>query len=1075
MSGFALETRARTARRYGKGRILLSSKRVTYPNEHEGNLSFIERVIDRVCMKAENGEKAKSGRPRIHRGWWMTFAAVVLIAVVALLVLRGTRADGIAQLAALAPRSQRLIEPRLSGGFAWARYRGPERTSVSTADADHLQLAGQAGEAMARAKRDDSAAAQHTAGVAMMLIDRPDDAIQSLELAVQRAPKDASAWSDLAAARYVAAIRYLRPSLYSEALASADEALRFAPDHPEALFNRALILDRLGLREEARAAWKRYLAADGSSAWAAEAQRYLKENPAVDLDLQFRRELPQLESAAISGNAARVRALVALYPQQARSFSEGEHLGRWGEAEQRGDSAEAARMLAIARVTGDALRARGETLLGDAVAAIDASTGPRRAALAEAHVLYRRGRMLYAQQKPTEAGAALRDAASRFERGGSPMALVARYFAANTAFDRQQTKEARAQLEALLRESDAHRGYVSLGAQVRWELALCAIIDASWPEARDLLLDAEANFTRMGETRNAAAISGFLATALMGMGRFDDAWAARIRSLEALSAAGNAERLMVAIGAATRMELRVRRLAPARALVQLEEAVGRRIENPVLLADALMRDALINEQLGDNGMATQSIHEASIAAAAIGDPAFRSRAQADVQFGNGAVLLATEPLRAREDLSRAIDAYVASGYALSMPEAYLLRARAAVRLGDRESARRDIDRGIETLERHSISFAGSVVGTGVLDAGRTLYEDAIRLCFAAHDDSSAFAYAERLRAQLATMAAPIPSPEEVRQRLAGSGAAVLELIALPDEVAAFCITERGGYVARSPIARTRLSELVARDDVAALYDVLIRPSLAAIGGARTLIVVADAPLRNVPFGALGDGKHRLIEQLAVVTAPSAAVLQRDTPSLKPRSLLAIVLPSGDVTAMLPDSEREIADLRAVYAEATVLTAGQATFRSFASAARRANVLHISGHTDREPAEQERAFVFANGERVSWQTVAATPIARDSVVVLAACETLRAPLASTDRSLSLGEAFLSAGARGVLGTLTPIADRDARDLFTAFHRQLASGYRPEEALRRVQREAAARGTDDAWRSVVFLTNHIPAPG
>ncbi|HEY6140323.1 MAG TPA: CHAT domain-containing protein, partial [Thermoanaerobaculia bacterium] len=69
------------------------------------------------------------------------------------------------------------------------------------------------------------------------------------------------------------------------------------------------------------------------------------------------------------------------------------------------------------------------------------------------------------------------------------------------------------------------------------------------------------------------------------------------------------------------------------------------------------------------------------------------------------------------------------------------------------------------------------------------------------------------------------------------------------------------------------------------------------------------------------------------------------------------------------------------------------------------------------------------------------------------------------------AFLAAGARYVVGTLTPIGDADARALFREIHRQLAAGVEPAEAVRRAQlAEIAAHR--DGWRAVGVMTNAIP---
>ena len=219
-------------------------------------------------------------RARSESRWWLgAVAAAVLIAVIAFPLLRH-RDDAMSRLVTLAPASARIVEPRLSGGFAWAPYRGPMRSTDSAADAELLKLGGAAGDAIARAQRDRSERSQHAAGIALVLVDQPAEAIDRLRGVAEQSPNDARALSDLAAARYAAAVKLQRPSLLPEALAAADRALRIDPKSAEALFNRALILEHLGRTGEARTAWLRYLEVDTNSSWATEARAHLGELPA---------------------------------------------------------------------------------------------------------------------------------------------------------------------------------------------------------------------------------------------------------------------------------------------------------------------------------------------------------------------------------------------------------------------------------------------------------------------------------------------------------------------------------------------------------------------------------------------------------------------------------------------------------------------------------------------------------------------------------------------------------------------------------------------------------------------------
>ena len=209
--------------------------------------------------------KKKGPAPR-----WMAAAAAVLAVVGVTAPL--LRTSPIARLIAVAPRDHRQVEPRLTG-FPWARLQAPSRGQAIAAPAD-LKLTGAAGKLLEKTLARSDADSHRATGVAYLLIGRHRESIAALERAAA-ASNSAAAWNDLAAARYMAALRD-DPTQLPRALADVDRALQIESRHAEALFNRALILERMESREPARAAWERYLEVDPSGEWSAEAREHLR-------------------------------------------------------------------------------------------------------------------------------------------------------------------------------------------------------------------------------------------------------------------------------------------------------------------------------------------------------------------------------------------------------------------------------------------------------------------------------------------------------------------------------------------------------------------------------------------------------------------------------------------------------------------------------------------------------------------------------------------------------------------------------------------------------------------------------
>jgi hypothetical protein len=1014
-------------------------------------------------------------------GRWIALAAAMLVLIAGPLLWQRLRTPALPmrQLASLAPRDARSLEARI-GEIPYARFSGRMRAGDDGENPRRMKLVGIAGDLLAEADRTRAAQTQHDAGVALLLIDRPESAVVRLRAAAEAAPEQAMRWNDLAAAQYALAEKSARPSLYPEALAACDRALDADPRLPEALFNRALVLERLGLRQEARAAWEQFLAADSSSPWSAEARRHLSQLPGSTGESLFKRDQPRLEQVAAANDTAGLEVLVRRYPQRSRTFGESEYLGRWAEAILADDPARAARELTVARGIGAALaRISGELLLRDAVRAIDEADGSSQRRLAEAHLLYRKGRIALSRQEPAAAESDLLQAAERF--GTHPMALLARYYAANARYDRNDPAGARQALEQLLQAADTQPHFRAIGAQIRHQLAVCAIADVDWRRAASFATEAESRFRALGERSNQGFAAAVAASALLSAGRLEDSWGARAAAFALLDEERNGDRLAVGLGEATRTELGAGRLYEARALLRLQMAVGQIGGNDALLGYALISSAVLDSRLQNDRAAHALVGEAKEVARRMPDPSMRERALADAQFAEGAVTLRSDPRLAEQSLSAALAHYGTTARWLFVPESLLLRARARLQLGRGSDAEADLEQGIAVLERYRNDRAGTIAGTGALRVADALFEEAIQLRAARHDVEAVFTYGERRRAQFAPeMAALLPRLRQFQESLNGSGAMVLDLIALPAEIVSLSIDAGDATLTRTPIARGVLEPLAAsaaKGDAASsrrLFDLLVRPAIPALSRAGTLIVIADPALRGVPYAALFDAQQGsyLIERAPVALAVSAASLDLAASSERPSTVATLEVESGGA-GELPASREETASVRQLYRRAIEVTPSIA---GIAEAAARADIFHVAGHTQREPRTDEAVLLLPDGP-MSGRAIAEMRLRQPLVVVLAACETLRAPHSTAfEAARGLADGWIAAGAAGVIGTLTPVGDEDARVMFGAIHEELARGATPAAALRRMQLDCIAKertGTRRvAWQALALLTRTIP---
>ena len=227
-------------------------------------------------------EAADSAQPRRlpFRQRWVTATAATLAAAAAVVIaIRLAQPEWLATsprtdrpelqelVAALANEPTRPMDGRLSGGFQYAPPPSPTRGPGDRQLSPDVRIAVAKIEQSARESA--SPANRAALGAAYLAAGNANKAIEVLEQATTDAP---IAWNDLSVA-YMGRQESGDPMRAVDAARRAGDAM---PGAPAAQFNYALALERLQLLPEARNAWRAYLALDGVSPWAAEAQRRLE-------------------------------------------------------------------------------------------------------------------------------------------------------------------------------------------------------------------------------------------------------------------------------------------------------------------------------------------------------------------------------------------------------------------------------------------------------------------------------------------------------------------------------------------------------------------------------------------------------------------------------------------------------------------------------------------------------------------------------------------------------------------------------------------------------------------------------
>jgi CHAT domain-containing protein len=286
-----------------------------------------------------------------------------------------------------------------------------------------------------------------------------------------------------------------------------------------------------------------------------------------------------------------------------------------------------------------------------------------------------------------------------------------------------------------------------------------------------------------------------------------------------------------------------------------------------------------------------------------------------------------------------------------------------------------------------------------------------------------------------------------------------------------------------------------------LYKILLGPVAKDLAKAknRTIMWSLDGVLRYVPVSALNDGKQYLVEQYQnVVFTPASQARLKDVPARNWDALgLGVTKAHGERIPALPGV---LDEMHGIIRE-SVINAGAKSNQPgvlpgvvkldeqftqevmLAQLRQRPKVVHIASHFQFSPGnETNSALLLGDGTFLSLAQIKSLPNVFGGVelLTLSACNTATGGSGANGKEVEgFGVLAQRQGAKAVVASLWPVADRSTKQLMQEFYRSRESqmGMSKIEALREAQLKLL-RGeiTVDTTQSASRQISHDdPKPG
>jgi CHAT domain-containing protein len=985
-----------------------------------------------------------------------------------------------------------------------------------------------------------------------------DAAIEKLSALAKEKP-DANILSDLAGAHLVRARRYDRPSDYVRALSAAQEALKRDASLPQARFNAALAQEGTGFPDEAIRLW-RSLNGTAPAGWNVEAETHAKQlgsERGRAHAMEWRLNVDRLRHALDDANTTALEELISPFRYSAQNYVEEEVLRDWALASADGRTAEANEKLrAASRIASVLEKLNKDRYLSDAVRLLrGAHDSHTLAALQEGHVAFAKARTKQRNLASETPETFYEQAQRAFTRAGSPFrfgAMLGRI----TAMSQSRRFDKALKLMRAVDDASRFHSYDYLRARVHSARGYLFAVEGSHFQSLAEYTKAQAIYDRTNDVENLGNVHSRRLGAFVEIGSAEETWRQVFLARRYPSADVNARHLLLGETARLAVEMNYPAIGLSfqdAAVRFLQDELNQNKDDRLVpqlrrhLGIALRARASIRARLDDRDGARADLAQAIPLIGAL--PNSRD---ALIPIGFGARLAEAEAQTVAKSnrtsaiglLTRAIRDVKKTHYQTLLASLLLQRAELYRLSNSHGAALDDLHDAVAVLRAEAqrmINAAREPIQSDKLwDAyffrRQDAYRRLIRMLVEEGDAREAFDHSEEARAfePLHALQQRTTLPPAFDSLVSGGKPLRLETVeaVLPDGtyLLEYCVLDDRTYLWIISHGKSELQTLnVGNEDIAqwaaALsryaasradekfrqvlplpYEALLKRPLERISqlhGRGTLprvVIVPDRAMHGLPFSALGNDGHSVIENYRVSVAASATLYtfswmqDRELARLPLESVLLLGDPAfeqgQDIARGLEQSVpglrvNRIKDIYEPLARVKALVREDATVPQFLNFAPYGGIIHLAAHGVANPDVPSRSFFLLAPAENDAGPLDTERLLRDlrlqktRLAVLAACSSAGGTAVGPDGLAPLVRPFIVAGVPGVVGTLWNVsAQEETEELLVWFHYYYSTGVDADDALRLAQLKmrgdpAAARSTPRAWGAFQMI-GHASSP-